>query len=76
MTSRLALIGLIGAVACANLPVNAQDLDPENTLLITTSDGCTIIIGPGSCSICRPTGRVPKAKAIRADAAGFRCREN
>lgn len=45
MTSRMALIGLIGAVAFASLPVKAQDLDPENTLLINTSDGCTITAG-------------------------------
>jgi cyclophilin family peptidyl-prolyl cis-trans isomerase len=45
MTSRMALIGLIGAVALASLPVKAQDLDPENTLLIKTSDGCTITAG-------------------------------
>jgi len=45
MTSRLALIGLIGAVAMASLPVKAQNLDPENTLVITTSDGCKITAG-------------------------------
>ncbi|MGE0238258.1 MAG: peptidylprolyl isomerase [Parvibaculaceae bacterium] len=45
MTSRLALIGLIGAVAMASQPLKAQDLDPENTLVITTSEGCTITAG-------------------------------
>jgi peptidylprolyl isomerase len=47
MTSRLALIGLIGAVAFAGVPAKAQDqdLDPENTMVITTSDGCTITAG-------------------------------
>jgi cyclophilin family peptidyl-prolyl cis-trans isomerase len=45
MTSRLALIGLISAVAFASLPAKAQDLDPENTLVITTSDGCKITAG-------------------------------
>ena len=45
MTSRLALFGLIGAVAFANLPAAAQDLDPENTMVITTSDGCKITVG-------------------------------
>jgi cyclophilin family peptidyl-prolyl cis-trans isomerase len=45
MTSRLALIGLIGAVAFAALPAKAQDLDPENTLVIVTSDGCKITAG-------------------------------
>jgi cyclophilin family peptidyl-prolyl cis-trans isomerase len=45
MTSRLALFGLIGAVAVASLPAVAQDLDPENTIVITTSDGCKITAG-------------------------------
>jgi peptidylprolyl isomerase len=45
MTSRLALFGLIGAVAFASLPAAAQDLDPENTMVITTSDGCKITAG-------------------------------
>jgi cyclophilin family peptidyl-prolyl cis-trans isomerase len=45
MTSRLALIGLISAVALASLPANSQDIDPENTLVITTSDGCKITAG-------------------------------
>jgi cyclophilin family peptidyl-prolyl cis-trans isomerase len=45
MTSRLALIGLISAVALASLPANSQDLDPENTLVITTSEGCKITAG-------------------------------
>ena len=36
MTSRLALIGLIGTVAFASLPAMAQDqdLDPENTMVM------------------------------------------
>ena len=45
MTTRLALIGLIGAMALASQPLRAQDLDPENTLVINTSDGCTITAG-------------------------------
>jgi peptidylprolyl isomerase len=45
MTSRLALIGLIGAVAFASLPAAGQDPDPENTMVITTSDGCKITVG-------------------------------
>jgi cyclophilin family peptidyl-prolyl cis-trans isomerase len=45
MISRLALIGLMSAVAFASLPAKAQDLDPENTLVITTSDGCKITAG-------------------------------
>jgi peptidylprolyl isomerase len=45
MISRLALIGVIGAVAMASQPLKAQDVDPENTLVITTSDGCTITAG-------------------------------
>jgi cyclophilin family peptidyl-prolyl cis-trans isomerase len=45
MTSRLALIGLISAVALASLPANSQDIDPEDTLVITTSDGCKITAG-------------------------------
>jgi cyclophilin family peptidyl-prolyl cis-trans isomerase len=45
MTSRLALFGLIGAVAFASLSAAAQDLDPENTMVITTSDGCKITAG-------------------------------
>jgi cyclophilin family peptidyl-prolyl cis-trans isomerase len=45
MTSRLALIGLISAVAFAGLPAQAQDADPENTLVITTSEGCKITAG-------------------------------
>jgi peptidylprolyl isomerase len=45
MKSRLALIGLIGAMAMASQPVRAQGLDPENTLVIKTSDGCTITAG-------------------------------
>src|SRR5262245_35855919 len=45
MISRLALIGLIGAMAFASLPATAQDLDPENTIVITTSDGCKITAG-------------------------------
>jgi cyclophilin family peptidyl-prolyl cis-trans isomerase len=45
MTSRLALFGLIGAMAFASLPAVAQDLDPENTMVITTSDGCKITVG-------------------------------
>ncbi len=45
MKFKLGLIGLIGAVALASLPLKAQDLDPENTLVITTSDKCKITIG-------------------------------
>ena len=45
MNFKLGLIGLIGAVALASLPLKAQDLDPENTLVITTSDKCKITIG-------------------------------
>jgi peptidylprolyl isomerase len=45
MTSRLAVIGFMSAVAFASLAVKAQDLDPENTLVITTSDGCKITAG-------------------------------
>jgi peptidylprolyl isomerase len=45
MKSRLALFCLIGAVAFASLPAAAQDLDPENTIVITTSDGCKITAG-------------------------------
>jgi peptidylprolyl isomerase len=45
MKSRLALFCLIGAVAVASLPAAAQDLDPENTIVITTSDGCKITAG-------------------------------
>ena len=45
MLSRLALIGLTGAMAFASLPAKAQDPDPENTLVIKTSDGCTITAG-------------------------------
>jgi peptidylprolyl isomerase len=45
MTPRLALFGLIGAVACSSLPAMAQNLDPENTMVITTSDGCKITAG-------------------------------
>lgn len=45
MKSKLAMIGLMTAVAWASLPAKAQDLDPENTLVITTSDKCKITIG-------------------------------
>src|SRR5439155_8169141 len=45
MNFKLGLIGLIGAVALASLPLKAQGLDPENTLVITTSDKCKITIG-------------------------------
>ena len=45
MKLKFGLIGLIGAVAMTSLPVQAQDLDPENTLVITTSDGCKITAG-------------------------------
>jgi peptidylprolyl isomerase len=41
----LALFGLIGAVAFASLPAAAQDLDPDDTMVITTSDGCKITAG-------------------------------
>lgn len=45
MISRLAFFGLIGAVAFASFPAAAQELDPENTMVITTSDGCKITAG-------------------------------
>ena len=45
MKFKLGLIGLIGAVALASLPLKAENLDPENTLVITTSEKCKITIG-------------------------------
>ena len=45
MKFKLGLLALIGAVAVSNLPLKAQDLDPENTLVITTSEKCKITIG-------------------------------
>jgi peptidylprolyl isomerase len=45
MKLTLGLIGLIGAMAITSLPLKAQDLDPENTLVITTSEGCKITAG-------------------------------
>ncbi len=45
MKFKLGLFGLIGAMALASLPLKAQDIDPENTLVITTSEKCTITIG-------------------------------
>jgi cyclophilin family peptidyl-prolyl cis-trans isomerase len=45
MTPRLALIGLIGAMAFASLPAKAQNLDPDNAIVITTSDNCKITLG-------------------------------
>src|SRR4026207_1585731 len=45
MKFRLGLIGLIGIIAASTLPPAAKTLDPENTLVITTSDKCKITIG-------------------------------
>jgi len=45
MISRLALFGLIGAATFASLPAAAQNLDPDNAIVITTSDGCKITAG-------------------------------
>ena len=45
MNLKLGLLALIGAIAASTLPLAAQDLDPENTLVITTSEKCKITIG-------------------------------
>ena len=44
MRFKLGLAGLIAAVAVGSLPLAAQDLDPENTLVIKTTDKCDITI--------------------------------
>jgi len=44
MRFKLGLVGLIAAVALGSLPLAAQELDPENTLVIKTSDKCDITI--------------------------------
>lgn len=44
MKIKLGLAGLIAAVALGSLPLAAQQLDPENTLVIRTSDKCDITI--------------------------------
>ncbi len=44
MRFKLGLAGLIAAVALGSLPLAAQELDPENTLVIRTSDKCDITI--------------------------------
>lgn len=44
MKFKLGLAGLIAAVAVASLPLAAQELDPENTLVIKTTDKCDITI--------------------------------
>ena len=45
MNLKLGLLALIGAIAASTLPLAAQTLDPENTLVITTSEKCKITIG-------------------------------
>ena len=45
MNLKLGLLALIGVVAASSLPLKAQTLDPENTLVITTSEKCKITIG-------------------------------
>ena len=45
MNLKLGLLALIGAIAVGTVPLAAQTLDPENTLVITTSEKCKITIG-------------------------------
>lgn len=44
MKFKLGLAGLIAAVALGSLPLAAQELDPDNTLVIKTSDKCDITV--------------------------------
>ncbi|HTN97984.1 MAG TPA: peptidylprolyl isomerase [Nordella sp.] len=44
MKFKLGLAGLIAAVALGSLPLAAQELDPDNTLVIKTSGKCDITI--------------------------------
>ena len=45
MNLKLGLLAHIGAIAEGTEPLAAQTLDPENTLVITTSEKCKITIG-------------------------------
>jgi peptidylprolyl isomerase len=60
MKFRLGLIGLIAAVAASTLPLAAQELDPENTLVITTSEKCKITIGLRSDLAPKHVARIKK----------------
>jgi peptidylprolyl isomerase len=42
MTLKTGLFGLIAYAALTAMPAVAQDLDPENTIVLKTSDGCDV----------------------------------
>jgi peptidylprolyl isomerase len=44
MSLKTGLFGLIACVGLTAMPALAQDLDPENTIVLKTSDGCDVTL--------------------------------